>query len=143
MTAAQDYKLARELATEIAASFEAPRFHLDLSREREISLETLRTNPVLEKSRRIAISRDEHYGHGLEHVEKVAADAGTIVYRECALRGDSDGKIERALFLVQLASLLHDIQRRVPDHAQRSAEAAAEILVDFPVEEHEREWIVG
>lgn len=143
MTAAQDYRLARDLATEIAAGFKAPKFHLDLSREREISLETLHTDPVLERSRRIAISRDENYGHGLKHVEKVAADAGVIVQRECALRGDSDGKIERALFLVQLASLLHDIQRRVPDHAQRSADVTAEILADFPVEEHEREWIVG
>jgi hypothetical protein len=143
MTAAQEYRLARTLAGEIAAGFEAPKFHLDLGREREKSLKTLHADPILEKSRRIAIARDENYGHGLDHVEKVAADAGAIVQRECALRGDSDGQIERSLFLVQLASLLHDIQRRVPDHAQRSAETAAEILLDFPVSEHERGWIVG
>jgi len=143
MTAAQDYKLAREMAIEIAASFDAPRFHLDLSREREESLKSLQTDPVLERSRQIAISRDEDYGHGLRHVEKVATDAGVIVQRECRLRGDPAGKVRRALFLVQLASLLHDIRRRVPDHAQRSAEAAAGILTDFPVDDREREWIVG
>ncbi len=142
MTAADDYMLARDLAGEIAAAFEAPRFHLDLGREREISLEKLHTDPVLEKSRRIAISRDEHYGHGLEHTEKVAVDAGAIVQRESAARGESPERIERALLLAQLASLLHDIKRRTPEHAQRSAEVAAEILVDFPLDEHERDWIV-
>ena len=49
---------------------------------------------------------------------------------------------ERALLLVQLASLLHDIRRRVSDHALRSAEEAAGILKDFPLDEQEREWIV-
>lgn len=142
MTAAQDYILARELAGEIAATFEPPRFHLDLSRERDISLEKLRTDPVLERTRRIAISRDEQYGHGLKHLEKVATDAGAIVQRESALRGDTPGQVERALLLVQLASLLHDIKRRVADHAHRSAEAAAEILADFPLEQRERDWII-
>jgi hypothetical protein len=142
MTSADDYMLARKLAGEIAAAFEAPRFHLDLGREREISLEKLRTDPILEKSRGIAISLDEDYGHGLEHIEKVAVDAGAIVQRESAARGESPERIERALLLAQLASLLHDIKRRAPEHAQRGAEAAAEILADFPVENHERDWIV-
>lgn len=46
------------------------------------------------------------------------------------------------MFLVQLASLLHDIRRRVPNHARQSAILAAEILEDFPVDEAERQWIV-
>lgn len=143
MTAVQDYKLARELAGEIAATFEAPRFYSDLSREQSVSLERLRTDPVLLETRRIAISRDEHYGHGLRHVEKVATDAGTIVQLETASRGDSAERTERALLLVQLAALLHDIKRRVPEHAHRSAEAAAGILADFPIDARERDWVVG
>ena len=142
MTAADDYMLARDLAGEIAAAFQAPRFHLDLGREREISLDRLHTDPVLKKTRRIAISRDEHYGHGLEHIEKVAVDAGAIVQRESAARGESPERIERTLLLAQLASLLHDIKRRAPEHAQRGAEVAAEILADFPLEDSERGWIV-
>jgi len=142
MTAAQDHELARKLAGKIAATFRTPRFHLDLSREREISREMLHTHPVLEKSRRIAESRDEHYGHGLKHLEKVASDAGIIVLRESELMGTSRRRTERSLFLVLLASLLHDIKRRVADHALKSAEEAAEILVDFPLEDDERDWIV-
>jgi hypothetical protein len=102
----------------------------------------LQTDPLLEKSRRIAISMDEHFGHGLRHIEKVAADAGAIVGRESALRGDTPAQTERALLLVQLASLLHDIRRRVSDHALRSAEEAEGILKDFPLDEQEQEWIV-
>jgi hypothetical protein len=142
MTAAQDYMLARNLAGEIAAAFQSPRFHFDLGREREISLARLHTDPVLEKIRRIVISRDQQYGHGLEHIEKVAVDAGAIVQRESAARGESPKRIERALLLAQLASLLHDIKRRAPEHAQRGAEAAAKILDDFPLKARERDWIV-
>jgi len=142
MTAAQDYRLARELAGEIFATFDAPRFHTDLSRERDISLRMLRSDPVLDRSRRIAISRDENFGHGLQHIEKVAVDAGAIVQRESELRGETGERTERALFLVQLTSLLHDIKRRVDNHAHRSAEEANEILADFPVEAYERDWIV-
>jgi len=143
MTDAQDHKLARKLAGEIAATFRSPRFLLELNRERDESLRLLRTDPVLEKSRLIAISRDEQYGHGLKHLEKVATDAGVIVQRECERNGSSPRQTRRALFLALLASLLHDIQRRVADHARKSAEVAAEILADFPLEDCEREWVVG
>ncbi len=142
MTAAQDYKLARKLAGEIAASFRTPRLHAELSRERDIAHEMLLTNPFLEKSRSIADSRDEHYGHGLRHVEKVATDAGIIVQRESALMEISTRETERSVFLVLLASMLHDIKRRGPNHARQSAEAASEILADFPIDEQERDWIV-
>ena len=46
------------------------------------------------------------------------------------------------MFLAQSASLLHDVKRRVSDHARRSASAAAEILADFPLDNRERDWIV-
>ena len=142
MTAVQDYELARTLAMEIAATYEAPKLYRDLSRERDTSLRILQTDPVLEKSRRIVKARDEDYGHGLEHSEKVAADAGIIVLRESALMGNSPEQTRRAVFLVLLASLFHDIKRRVAEHARRSAEAAAEILADFPLEPRERDWVV-
>jgi hypothetical protein len=142
MTSADDYKQARSLAIEIARSFAAPRFYTELGQDREISRRLLLTDPVLERSRQIVIARDEQFGHGLRHSEKVATDAGAIVHEESRQRGDSLDRTKRAMFLVQLASLLHDIRRRVPHHAQQSAVLADEILEDFPVEETERQWIV-
>ncbi len=118
MTAAQDYKLARELANKIAAAHTPPRFNRELNREREISRRMLHTDTTLEKSRQIVKMRDEHYGHGLNHLEKVATDAGAIVQNESTRMGNTPEQTERAVFLALLASLLHDIKRRVPDHAR-------------------------
>jgi hypothetical protein len=142
MTAAEDYKQASTLANEIARTFVTPRFYVDLSREREVSREMLHSDPILERSRHIVMERDEHFGHGLRHSEKVATDAGAIVQNESALMGTPSECTERSVFLVQLASLLHDIKRRAPSHARQSALTAAEILADFPLEDSERDWIV-
>jgi len=142
MTAAQDYKVARTLAGEIAATFVAPRFCTELGGERDISRRMLSTDPTLERSREIVKMRDEDFGHGLAHLEKVAIDAGAIVQHESARLGATPEQTDRAVFLVLLASILHDVKRRTPDHARQSALAAAEILADFPLEDDEREWIV-
>jgi hypothetical protein len=142
MTAAQDYRLARKAAEDIASTFNPPEFFIDLKKERKTSLDLLHSNPLIERARRIVISMDEQFGHGLKHTEKVAIDAGAIVLRESSLGGDASEQVERALLLVMLAAMLHDIKRRVSKHALRSAEAAEEILADFPLTDQEREWIV-
>lgn len=142
MSFADDYRLARKLAVEIARSFAAPKFYTELSHERELSRRMLLSDMTLERSRLIVKRRDEHYGHGLKHSEKVATDAGAIVREESILMGNSVGQTRRVMWLAQLASLLHDIKRRAPDHAHQSAVAAAEILEDFPLENCERGWIV-
>ena len=138
----EDYELARKLANEIAATYAPPRFVSELEKERLFSREMLYSHPILEESRAIAKQRDENFGHGLKHLEKVATDAGVIVQTESARMGTSPQKKERAVFLVLLASLLHDIKRRVPDHARQSAKEASKLTVDFPLEAHERDWIV-
>ena len=142
MTAKEDYALARKLANEIAATYAAPRFNSELGKERDLSGKMLYSHPILEKSRLIVKERDEDFGHGLSHLEKVAIDAGAIVQNESARRGYSSAQTEREMFLVLLASLLHDVKRRVPNHALESAKAASEILLDFPLESEERNWIV-
>ncbi|MBI4830700.1 MAG: hypothetical protein HY801_03930 [Candidatus Lindowbacteria bacterium] len=143
MTVTEQFNEARTLAREIVRTFAPPRFYIDLSREVELSKGNLHSHPVLERARTIVKGADEHFGHGLRHSEKVAIDAGAIVQNELARTEAVSEKIARAVFLVQLASLFHDIRRRMPDHARQSALTADEILADFPVERAEREWIVG
>ena len=137
------YEQARLLAGEIAETFLSPRFYTDFSQEGEASGRMLHTDPVLEKLRAIVQARDEQFGHGLRHSEKVAADAGTIVQAESVRMGFSPDRTGRVMFLAQSASLLHDVRRRVSDHARQSAEAAAEILAEFPLDGRERDWIVA
>jgi hypothetical protein len=139
---AEDYTRARKLAEQIAESFAAPRFYSDFRTERDISFRMLHADPLLERSRQIIIAREEHFGHGLRHSEKVAVDAGAIVQNEVAREGMSPQGIQRMMLLVQLASMLHDVQRRMPDHAREGALAAAAILADFPLQDNERDSIV-
>jgi hypothetical protein len=143
MTVAEQLNQARILAREIVETFAAPRFYIELNGERETSLRILYSHLMIEKARRIVTEADEHFGHGLRHSEKVAADAGAIVQNESARRGASADEMTHIVFLVQLASLLHDIRRRLPDHARRGALAAAEMLADFPLSDVEKDWIVG
>lgn len=143
MAAAEDYREARILAAEIAETFSKPKFYKDLRRERELSFHMLHSDPILERSRLIVRERDEHFGHGLRHSEKVATDAGIIVQNESSRIGNYPSGTKRAILLVQLAGLLHDIKRRMPNHAHQGALAAAKILSDLPLEDFERGWIVN
>jgi hypothetical protein len=139
---ADDYKRARKLAKQIAGTFAVPKFNTDFRAERDLSFRILHSDPLLERSRRVVTDRDENFGHGLKHSEKVAVDAGVIVKKERERQGFSPDQTDRHILLVQLASLLHDVCRRMPDHAKQGATAAKEILTDFPLQEIEREWIV-
>lgn len=139
---AEDYTRARKLAEKIANSFAAPKFYTDFRAERDLSLKMLRSDPLLERSRRIVVAREEHFGHGLRHSEKVAVDAGAIMQSESAREGFPPEQTSRGMLLVQLASMLHDVCRRMKNHARQGADAAAEILADFPLQDDERSWIV-
>jgi hypothetical protein len=75
----------------------------------------------------------DDFGHGLHHASKVSLDAGAIVLVEGEKSLPASGELERAVVLVQLAGLLHDIKRAEPDHAAAGAEAARRFLRDFPL----------
>jgi hypothetical protein len=75
----------------------------------------------------------DDFGHGLHHASKVGLDAGAIVLVEGEKYVPVPGELERAVVLVQLAGLLHDIKRAEANHALAGAEAARRILRDFPL----------
>jgi hypothetical protein len=139
---ADDYRQARKLAEQIAGTFAVPKFNIDFRAERDLSFRILHSDPLLERSRRVVTEREENFGHGLRHSEKVAVDAGVIVKKEIERQGLSPEQASRHILLVQLASLLHDVCRRMPEHAKQGATVAGEILADFPLQEVERKWIV-
>ncbi|RJP17242.1 MAG: hypothetical protein C4520_17215 [Candidatus Abyssobacteria bacterium SURF_5] len=102
----------------------------------------LHADPLLERSRQIVVAREEHFGHGLKHTEKVAVDAGAIIQNETARQRFEPERVSRIMLLVHLASMFHDVCRRMRDHAQNGALVAEEILADFPLQDRERVWIV-
>ncbi|MCG8473110.1 MAG: hypothetical protein MI742_14815 [Desulfobacterales bacterium] len=70
---------------------------------------------------------EEDFGHGFFHSEKVAVEAGAIVHIE---RG-KNSKTEEIVFKAHVAGLLHDTMRKHPDHAEKGACYAEELLPGF------------
>ncbi|PIE70236.1 MAG: hypothetical protein CSA22_08500 [Deltaproteobacteria bacterium] len=80
-------------------------------------------------------------GHGMDHVKKVAWDAGALIVIEGEKAGFSDAVIERCLFLVQCAGLLHDIKRKHQQHAIKGAKAAPGFLEGLAITSQEMDDI--
>jgi hypothetical protein len=83
-----------------------------------------------------------NYGHGLDHAQKVAVDAGALAYIEGLRLLLQESAQHQAGILAQMAGLLHDLRRGEKDHAQSSAAAAEKILLDFPFPAEDEQMIV-
>ena len=82
----------------------------------------------------VAENIEDDFGHGLDHVRKVAKDAGTLSMIEGELREsivpgrpESDHRMRMA----QCAGLLHDIRRKHKNHAREGALFSKKILGQF------------
>ena len=122
----------------IAASFPPPRFYTCCRPWLTLSHSLFSDDPQVGKCRQMVRQElQNNYGHGLEHVEKVAVEAGALAYLEAdRLSWEEAGK-EQAGILAQMAGLLHDLRRGEKDHARLGAEASRMILRSFPFSEEE------
>ncbi|RJP33009.1 MAG: hypothetical protein C4536_04625 [Actinobacteria bacterium] len=136
-----EYLEAQELCKRLASEIDPPLFYVDKGGEYEASRRAFESDPVVQRALAIVEERGDVLGHGLSHVRKVAVDAGALVLIEMD-RGASEEEKRRALLLAHLAGVLHDIRREQPEHAQRGADEAEAILMDFDLEERERTAIV-
>jgi hypothetical protein len=133
-----EYQRAREQCDRIALEVGQPRFYLEKAEEVALSREKLTADPLMDECLRMVEMQGDCLGHGLQHVLKVAVDAGAIILIETK---DDHGKVKsvlRLVFLAHLAGLLHDIRRQEKNHAVLGAEAAENILLNFPVTGRER-----
>jgi hypothetical protein len=118
----------------IASRYELPEFYRRFKPSLTISRRIFYNNPLLIHCRElVAPQYPGDFGHGLQHATKVSVDAGTIVLLEGEKYFTVQAELERAVVLVQLAGLLHDIKRMEHKHASAGAKAAREILYDFPL----------
>jgi hypothetical protein len=81
-------------------------------------------------------------GHGIDHSEKVALEAGALAYVEGERLSLEEPLRREICLLVQIAGLLHDLRRFEKDHAKASAFAASRILKEFSIFPEKREYIV-
>lgn len=140
--AGDEYQRAREQCDKIALEVGQPRFYLEKAEEVALSREILAADPMMDKCLAMVEMQGDCLGHGLQHVLKVAVDAGAIILIESK---DDPGKVKsvlRLVFLAHLAGLLHDIRRKEKNHAMQGAETAENILLDFPVTGRERLLVV-
>jgi hypothetical protein len=135
MTSTKMQGIYRRLMNEsrcIAARYEVPEFYRRFKPLLAISRRIFFQSPILIHCRElVAPQYDDDFGHGLQHATKVSVDAGTIVLLEGEKYFTVQTELERAVVLVQLAGLMHDVRRKEDQHALAGARAARELLQNF------------
>jgi len=127
------YTKVRERARQIVSVYPKPAFYRDFPRAHASSLKKFEANPLIGDLRRfVSENTENNLGHGLAHAEMVTLDAGALVLIEGGLAGHSESFIDRRVFLVQCAGLLHDIKRDQKGHAEKGARFVKEKLAQHP-----------
>jgi hypothetical protein len=127
----------------IAASFPPPRFYACYSKWLNLSRSVFRQDEQVLKCRELVFHElHDNFGHGMDHAEKVAIEAGALVYIEGARLSLGDSAKREAGLLAQIAGLLHDLRRGEKDHAKSSASAAEKILAEFSLPPEKGRYIV-
>ncbi len=138
------YEELMEVCWVIAASYPTPRFYTSCAEGLDISRAIFEADKrVLRCRERIRQELPDHLGHGIAHAEKVAVEAGALVWIEGVRQSLEDPTRREAGMLAQLAGLLHDLRRGEKNHAQGSALAAGKIIAEFCLPPGEEESIIG
>lgn len=135
------YREFRAITEAIATDVGIPSFYSDKKSAVERSRRLFEENPVAQNLLLSLRDREDHPGHGMVHITKVARDAGALVVLDGP--GIVEGRaLDRLVFLAHLAGILHDIRRSEPDHARRGAEAAGKILTTLDLTKREAGAVV-
>jgi hypothetical protein len=74
---------------------------------------------------------ENDFGHGMDHANKVAVDAGALVAIECRRAECLPSQLEHLVRMAHCAGLFHDIRRKEENHARKSADYTAEVLKTY------------
>ncbi len=127
----------------IAASFPDPRFYRSCSLQLADSQRIYRQAPLVARCRK-ALDRhlSRNPGHRLDHAEKVALEAGALVFAERERTGLEASDTNEAAGLAQIAGLLHDMRRGDKNHAASGAVAAGSLLDSLGMPEKDRLYVI-
>ena len=127
----------------IAASFPQPRFYVCCREPLNLSRSLYDEDAQVMKCRTLVLSElKDDFGHGIDHSEKVALEAGALAYIEGERLSLEESLRREACLLAQIAGLLHDLRRGEKDHAKASAFAASRILQESSIFPRKGEYIV-
>ena len=128
---------------EIAASFPQPFFYVSCREPLLLSHSLFDEDAQVMKCRTLVLSElTDDLGHGIDHSEKVALEAGALAYIEGERLSLGESLRREACLLAQIAGLLHDLRRGEKDHAKASASAASRMLQEFSIFPEKGECIV-
>jgi hypothetical protein len=127
----------------IAASFPQPSFYACCREPLNLSRSLFNEDPQVIKCRAVVLNKlKDDLGHGIDHSEKVALEAGALAYIEGERLSLEESLRREACLLAQIAGLLHDLRRNEKDHAKASASAALRILQENIIFPKKGEYIV-
>jgi len=128
---------------EIAASFPQPSFYVCCREPLNLSRSLFDEDAQVMRCRTLVHNElKEDLGHGIDHSEKVALEAGALAYIEGGRLSLEESLRCEACLLAQTAGLLHDLRRDEKDHAKASASAASTMLRELSIFPQKREYIV-
>ena len=128
---------------DIAASFPQPRFYVSCKEPLEMSHSLFDEDAQVMRCRTLVLSKlKDDLGHGIDHSEKVALEAGALAYIEGERLSLKESLRRETCLLAQIVGLLHDLKRGEKDHAKASAFAASKILQEFSIFPQKVEYIV-
>jgi hypothetical protein len=136
------YAILKQQARTIAARQPIPDFYRVYKSDWTCALRCLDQDPLLLALRAFVQERlEDDFGHGMGHALKVATDAGALSLIEGRRAGYSDQRIQRVSQVCQAAGLLHDIHRKLANHAVEGARFARKALTAFALTPSEIEGI--
>ena len=117
---------------DIAASFPQPSFYVCCREPLNLSRSLFNEDAQVMKCRALVLNElKDDLGHGIDHSDKVALEAGAVAYIEGGKLSLEESSRREACLLAQIAGLLHDLRRNEKDHAKASASSASRILQEF------------
>jgi hypothetical protein len=127
---------------EIAASFPQPRFYVACREPLNPSQSLFEEDAQVTKCRTLILRElKDNLGHGMDHAEKVALEAGALAYIEGEGLSLEESLRRESCLLAQIAGLLHDLRRGEKDHAKASASAASKVLQRVSISPKKGEYI--
>ena len=128
------FQQIQQEAVKIAKRYPPPDFYLDYADQVEYSARFFDADPLVCRLREYVVdSIEDDYGHGIDHADKVALDAGSLMLIEGERIGYSHDFLVHSIRLAQCAGLLHDLKRKTQNHAQEGAAFAHGVLSQYPL----------
>jgi hypothetical protein len=126
------YSKIRTQALIIAAQYPPADFYQTYADEIQFSADVFIQDALIIELRDFVQANIENdYGHGMDHANKVAVDAGALVAIECKRAECLPSQLEHLVRMAHCAGLFHDIRRKEENHAHKSADYTAEVLKTY------------